>query len=266
MMQIYGVVFKDKGRIYYFNGHDLNIPNNVTVIVETEKGLQFGRVVKKVGAEEVLKYKENMRDVIRISTKEDYSKYLKNLKDGQIALQKARELANELCLNMRILDANFTFDRKQLLFNFCADERIDFRELAKKLASIYRTRIELRQIGARDKAESVGGIGPCGRELCCSSFLTHLESVTMNMAKNQNLALNPTKINGCCGRLFCCLTYEDEVYKESSKGMPTVGEKVTTSFGVGEVVSVDILKRKYNVSIRGDVQEIFLDEESQSYQ
>ena len=221
-MNIYGVIFRDKGKVYYFNGHNMKIPMNVTVIVETEKGLQFGKVVNKVEENKVQSFKENIKDIIRISTKKDYDQYLTNLKDSNSALKNAKRFASELNLKMNFIDSEFTFDRQQLLLNFYADERVDFRELAKKLASIYRTRIELRQVGARDKAEQIGGIGPCGRELCCSSFLNHLESVSMNMAKNQNLALNPSKINGCCGRLLCCLTYEDEEYQKCQVGMPNI--------------------------------------------
>lgn len=260
-MNIYGVTFRDNGKIYYFNGHDLKIPIHVTVIVETEKGLQFGKVVSKVENDKVEKFKENMKDIIRISTKKDYEQYLINLKDGSAALKNAKKIASSLHLNMHFIDSEFTFDRRQLLFNFYSDERVDFRELAKKLASIYRTRIELRQIGARDKAEQVGGIGPCGRELCCSSFLSHLESVSMNMAKNQNLALNPSKINGCCGRLLCCLSYEDDEYIRCSKGMPSVGQKMNTPFGEGIVSSVDILNRKYKLFVNNEYKEISVDEE-----
>ena len=148
--------------------------------------------------------------------------------------------------------------KKQLLFNFIADERVDFRELAKRLAGMYKTRIELRQIGARDKARNICGIGQCGRTLCCSTFLNHIDSVTMNMAKNQNIALNPSKINGQCGRLLCCLTYEDEEYARCQNGMPSVGQTVKTDDGSGKVISVDILKRKYKVDIDGNIKEIEL--------
>ncbi|MCI8575522.1 MAG: stage 0 sporulation protein, partial [Bacilli bacterium] len=261
-MNIYGVVLRDKGKMYYFDGQNLKIPVNVTVIVETEKGLQFGKVVSKISEEKVLDIQEGLKKIIRISTKKDYDQYLKNLKDSKQALNKAKLFAKELDLEMHFLDADYTFDRKQLLFSFYADERIDFRELAKKLAGVYRTRIELRQVGARDKAEQIGGIGPCGRELCCSSFLTRLNSVSMNMAKNQNIALNPSKINGCCGRLLCCLTYEDEEYVKCQKGMPSVGQKIHTKYGSGVVRSVDILQRKYRVLIENEEKEIVLDEEN----
>lgn len=261
-MNIYGVVLREKGKVYYFNGHNLKIPNNTTVIVETEKGLQFGKVISKVSQEKISELLDDMKNIIRVSSENDYKQYLKNLKDAKISLQNAKKIVVDLNLNMHIIDAEYTFDRKQLLFNFYADERIDFRELAKKLASIYRTRIELRQIGARDKAECVGGIGPCGRELCCSSFLSRLNPVSMNMAKNQNIALNPSKINGCCGRLLCCLTYEDQEYVRCQKGMPNIGQKIHTKYGQGIVKSINILERKYCVLIENEEKEIFLDEKS----
>ena len=153
---------------------------------------------------------------------------------------------------MNIVNAQFNLDRSQLLFNFIADGRIDFRELAKKLASIYHTRIELRQIGARDKAKEVGGIGVCGGELCCLRFLKKIDAISMNMAKNQNLALNPSKINGACGRLLCCLAYEDEAYIEAAKKMPKIGDKIDTSAGEAQVVSVDIINQRGKVMINGE--------------
>ena len=265
-MNIYGVVFKDRGKIYYFNGHDLQIPNQITVIVETERGLQFGRVVSKLeeGDLHLSKAKGELKDIVRVSTKKDYEAYLKNLKDADSALKNAREFSANLKLDMHFIDASFTFDKKQLLFNFYADERVDFRELAKKLASIYHTRIELRQVGARDKAENVGGIGICGRSLCCSSCLKNTEPVTINMAKNQNLALNPSKINGACGRLLCCLAYEDDAYISCMKGMPSVGNKVKTSYGEGVVVSVDILNRRYKAYVNEEIKEIFVDNDKRA--
>ncbi len=260
-MNIYEVIFSDKGKGYYFNGHKLRIPDRVTVIVETEKGLQFGRVVQKIDVNQIKVSVEELKNIVRIATKNDYEQYLKNMKDAEGALKKVKELSKELALEMHFIDASYTFDRKQLLFNFYADERVDFRELAKRLAAIYKTRIELRQIGARDKAEQIGGIGICGRKLCCSSCLTKLESVSMNMAKNQNLALNPSKINGVCGRLLCCLCYEDDEYIRCSKGMPSVGMKIDTVYGNGTVVSVDILNRRYKVMVNDELKEIVLDDE-----
>ncbi len=260
ILNIYEVVFKDKGKGYYFNGENLKIPNRVTVVVETEKGLQFGRVVRKVSSKEVSDIDE-LKKVIRISTKKDYEQYLKNLKDADEALRIAKKENERLGLGMNFLEASFTFDRKQLLFNFYADQRVDFRELAKILAGIYKTRIELRQIGARDKASEIGGIGVCGRKLCCASCLKKPESITMQMAKNQNLALNPSKINGACGRLLCCLAYEDEAYICCSDGMPNVGDKIDTDKGNGNVVSIDILNRSYKVLVDNQLEEVHLDHE-----
>ena len=249
-MRVYGVRFNDKGKTYNFKS-DIECPMNVTVIVETEKGEQFGKVVKEVELENK-KFDTELKDIIRISTKEDYKTYMNNLKDAEKALKNAKKLVEDLDLQMHIIDASYTFDRKQLLFNFYAEDRIDFRELAKKLAATYRTRIELRQIGARDKAEQVGGIGMCGRELCCSGFLKNKESVTINMAKNQNIALNPSKINGLCGRLLCCLGYEDDEYTCCRKVLPDIGQTVKTEYGTGVVTNLDILNKKYEIDKDGE--------------
>ncbi len=261
-LNIYEVKFSDNGKSYFYNGSDLRIPNRVTVIVETDKGLQFGRVIRKMDFSKLNITIESLKNIIRISTKKDYEQYLNNLKDAELALKDAKRISSELQLAMHFLDASFNFERKQLLFNFYADERVDFRELAKRLANIYKTRIELRQIGARDKAEQVGGIGVCGRKLCCSSYLRKLESVSMSMAKNQNLALNPSKINGVCGRLLCCLAYEDSEYLRCSNGIPSVGSIVKTEFGEGAVVSIDILNRRYKVSVNNEIKEIMLKDEN----
>ena len=244
---VYGVNFKDNGKIYNFKS-SIRCPINVTVITETEKGEQFGKVVAYID-EENIKNIDDLKEIKRISTKNDYEQYLRNLKDAEKALRECREIVKELNLDMKIINATYTFDRKQLIFNFLADERIDFRELAKKLAAIYRTRIELRQIGARDKAREIGGVGPCGQKLCCANFLSHIDSVSMNMAKNQNIALNPSKINGQCGRLLCCLNYEDEVYSEHRKDLPNLGDEVQTDSGKGKVVSLDILNKTYTVNV-----------------
>ena len=255
---IYGVNFKDNGKIYNFKSKT-RCPINVTVITETEKGLQLGKIVSYINNENI-KNVEELKDILRISTKKDYEEYLKNLKDADQALKHCREIVKELNLDMKMINASYTFDRKQLIFNFLADERIDFRELAKRLASIYRTRIELRQIGARDKAREIGGVGTCGQKICCANFLNHIDSVSMNMAKNQGLALNPSKINGLCGRLLCCLTYEDQEYTRCNAGLPSIGETVSTEYGTGTVVNVDILNRAYKVLIDNEKYDIFLGE------
>ena len=259
MHNIYGVVLKEEGKVYYFDGLDLEIEMNKYVVVNTDKGIQLGKVIRQIEEDKIKIPLENLKTIDRIASDDDYNMYLKNLSLSEKALNKARELVIELGLDMNIIDVSYTLDKKQMLFNFVADERVDFRELAKRLAGIYRTRIELRQIGARDKARMVCGLGQCGRTLCCSTFLSHIDSVTMNMAKNQNIALNPNKINGSCGRLLCCLTYEDEEYTRCQFGMPSVGQSIKSEFGYGKVVSVDILKRKYKIDIDGVIREIELD-------
>lgn len=245
-MKLVGVKLNEKGKTYYFDSNDLNLKMNLTVIVETEKGLQFGKVVSFPEDSEIDK-KIDYKKVIRISNKKDYTQYLTNLKDADNAIIKCRNLVEKSGLNMMIIDANYTFDRSQLMFRFIADERVDFRQLAKDLGYQFKTRIELRQVGIRDKAKEVGGLGPCGRKLCCNSFLTDFDSVSINMAKNQSLALNPAKINGVCGRLLCCLKYENNNYDEYKKGMPNVGEFVKTKSGKGKVISVNLFKRTYRV-------------------
>ena len=184
----------------------------MTVIVDSDRGYLFGTIVDIIDDVEGFNL-DSLYEVIRISSKRDYLHYLDNIKDEKIAIEKCNELIKEYELNMTIIDASYNFDRSQLLYRFVADERVDFRNLAKDLGGIFKTRIELRQIGIRDKAKEVGGYGPCGRMLCCSSFLTSFDSISINMAKNQNLLLNPSKINGVCGRLLCCLKYENDDYK-----------------------------------------------------
>ena len=250
MVEIVGVTFKKGGKIYYFAPHGLNLKKGINVIVKTERGLQFATVELENFNIDSSKLTSSLNEVVRVCSKKDYNKHIENTKKSKEALKKCKELVEKYNLNMMILDANYTFDRGQLLFTFLADNRIDFRKLAKDLATIYKTRIELRQLGVRDKAKEVGGYGSCGRPLCCSKFLCDFDSVSINMAKNQNIALNPNKINGCCGRLLCCLKYEDECYKEYSKNMPKVGKTVETKEGSGKVISVDILKQKYRVNVK----------------
>ncbi len=249
MIKVVGISFENIKQIYYFNPKSLDLRRNVTVIVETERGLQFGKVEIPSFDIEEEKVKYPLKDVIRISTKKDYVEHRKNLKDAEKALDKCREIIKKLNLNMQIMDASFTFDRSQLLFRFISDNRVDFRQLAKELANIYKTRIELRQVGVRDKAKEVGGCGLCGRKLCCSRFESDIAAISINMAKNQNLSLNPNKINGVCGRLLCCLKYEDETYKEYRKSLPELGTLVETEKGKGKVVNLDILNKKYSVNV-----------------
>lgn len=250
MIEVVGVTLKKNSKVYYFSPNGLKIKKGINVIVRTERGLQFGTIEIENTEIESSKIKTSLSEVVRIASKKDYEKHIKNIEASKKALKNCKELVEKYKLNMMILDANYTFDRSQLLFTFLADNRVDFRKLAKDLATIYKTRIELRQVGVRDKAKEIGGYGCCGRELCCSKFLCDFDSVSINMAKNQNIALNPTKINGVCGRLLCCLKYEDECYKECMKKLPKIGKKVETEFGEGKVISTDILKQKYRVDVK----------------
>lgn len=245
MSNIVGVTFKENSHIYFIDAGNFRLHNNLTIVVNCDNKIKFAKIVKL----HVSNTTQTIGKIVRIATKKDYFQYRKNLKDEKEALLNCRELVKEKKMNMHIIDASYTLDREQLVFRFIADTRIDFRDLAKKLASIYKTRIELRQIGIRDKAKEVGGCGPCGQKLCCARFLKEFDGVTINMAKTQNLALNPSKINGVCGRLFCCLKYENECYKECKKGLPKIGDKVTTPKGEGIVTNIDILNMKYNVDI-----------------
>ncbi len=249
MIKVTAVAFEDSNRIYYFNRNDISLEEKNVVVVETERGLQLG-VVKKVDIEiEKNNVVLPLKNVIRIAKKEDIEQKEKCKLTEKEALEKATKFASELKLEMRFVSANYTLDKKQLTFNFLADQRVDFRELVKEIAAKYKTRIELHQIGVRDKAKNVGGLGPCGRPLCCASFLNNMEAISINMAKNQNLVLNPTKINGSCGRLLCCLAYEDNVYTDHRCKLPKQGTIVKTKDGKGKVVSLDVLNKKYTVEI-----------------
>mgnify|MGYP003191003992 FL=1 len=258
-MKVFGVIFKDGHKTYDFLGED-DLKKDDYVIVETEKGLQYAKINADYTKEKEVN--DNLKSIIRKATEEDEKQYLENLKDAEVALKKCRKFVEELDLNMKVLNAQFTFERTQLLFNFIADERVDFRELARKLAGVYHTRIELRQIGARDKAREIGGIGICGGELCCRRFLNQMETISISMAKDQNLALNPSKINGACGRLLCCLAYENQNYLDNLKDLPQVGDVIKTKSGEGEVVSIDILNRKCQVMIDNNLEDYYIDEDS----
>lgn len=246
-MIVVGVNFKPHGQVYYFDPGKFNLKPNITVIVETEHGLQFGTVINpKI---EINSPKKDLKKIIRIANKNDFTKHKKNLKDSAEALRVCRKIVERNNMNMHIIDASYTFDRDKLIFRFLSDTRIDFRELARELASIYKVRIELRQIGIRNKAKEVGGYGPCGQKLCCARFLQDLNAVSINMAKNQNIALNPSKINGVCGRLMCCLKYEEDTYECYKKDMKKIGDKINTEYGEGTITSLDILNQKYNVNV-----------------
>ncbi len=220
------------------------------VVVETTNGLQLAVVKKKPYKEKEENLVLPLNKVLRLASNEDLEKEKSNKILAEKALNDAKKYSFDLNLNMNFIDAYYNLDKTQLLFSFLADERIDFRELAKKLAQKYKTRIELRQIGVRDKAKKIGGLGPCGLFLCCNSFLSDLTSVSINMAKNQFLALNPSKINGVCGRLLCCLGFENDIYVELKKDLPKIGSIMETEYGIGKVVSVDVFKKTYCIDLK----------------
>lgn len=249
MYAVVGVRFKQAGKIYYFDPDDLPIGKDQVVIVETARGIEYGKVVigkKYVSEGEVVL---PLKRVLRLATEEDRRQVMENKAAAERALSLCREKVREHALDMRLIDAEYTFDRNKIIFYFTADGRVDFRELVKDLASIFRTRIELRQIGVQDEAKMLGGIGPCGRTLCCSSFLGDFEPVSIKMAKDQNLSLNPIKISGLCGRLMCCLKYENDAYEEAKREMPDMGDRVTTPDGTGRVVGLNLLERRVRVEL-----------------
>lgn len=247
MINVIGVTFKDGGRIYFFDPNNLNLEINKNVIVETERGTQFGKIVTNVTEKNKQSLNLPLKKVIRLATQEDEQKNNENQQEARRAMKECERLIEKYKLEMKLIDASFTYQREQLMFHFLSDSRVDFRDLAKELASIFKTRIELRQIGVRDKAKEIGGLGPCGRTLCCTNYLSNFDSISINMAKTQNLSLNPTKINGSCGRLLCCLNYENEVYEEYRKQLPNIGEKVKYQNKEGRVVELNILKRSYTI-------------------
>lgn len=249
MAQIVGVRFKRVGKIYYFSPDDLDINKDDHVIVETARGIEFGTAVvgiREIPDEELI---QPLKKVLRIATQEDVDKYYENLQKEKEAFDICVEKIAKHKLQMKLVDVEYTFDNNKVLFYFTADGRVDFRELVKDLASIFRTRIELRQIGVRDEAKMTGSIGICGRMLCCNSFLGEFQPVSIKMAKEQGLSLNPSKISGACGRLMCCLKYEHEAYEYLIDKMPTVGSLVETPMGEGEIISVELIKEKVKVKL-----------------
>ncbi len=254
---VVGVRFKEVGKIYYFSPSDLEIQPRDHVIVETARGLEYGEAVvgpKQVDLDEVV---QPLKKIIRKATEEDDQQLIENRVDEKNAYVLCQEKIREHKLPMKLIDVEYTFDRSKAIFYFTAEGRVDFRELVKDLASVFRTRIELRQIGVRDEAKMIGGLGSCGRELCCSTFLGDFETVSIKMAKEQNLSLNPTKISGICGRLMCCLKYETEAYKYQKSIMPREGSKVKTPLGVGKVIKANIIQELLIVQSADEKQELF---------
>lgn len=259
MTRVIGVRFRQAGKIYFFSPGKLDIKQGDKVIVETARGVEFGSVVtgpKEVLDEEIM---QPLKSVIRVATEEDKRVEEKNREKEKEAFTICQEKIRKHGLEMKLINAEYTFDNNKVLFYFTADGRIDFRELVKDLAAVFRTRIELRQIGVRDETKIRGGIGICGRPLCCHTYLSEFAPVSIKMAKEQNLSLNPTKISGVCGRLMCCLTNEEETYEELNSRLPAIGDFVTTSEGLkGEVQSVSVLRQlvKVVVTLDNDEKEI----------
>ncbi|GLY12823.1 stage 0 sporulation family protein [Bacillus badius] len=249
MYDVVGVRFKKAGKIYYFDPMDLGVEKNDHVIVETARGVEHGEVVvgpKKVEDDDIVL---PLKKVIRKADQKDRLIVEENKAAAAEAFDICCQKITEHKLDMKLVDVEYTFDRNKVIFYFTADGRVDFRELVKDLAAIFRTRIELRQIGVRDEAKMLGGIGPCGRMLCCSTFLGDFEPVSIKMAKDQNLSLNPTKISGLCGRLMCCLKYENDEYEAAKELLPDVGTKVNTPHGAGKVIGLNILERVLQVEV-----------------
>jgi len=251
MVKIVGIRFKKSGKTYYFDPTDIDIKKGDFVIVETVRGLEFGEVVigiKDIAEENIV---SPLKPVIRVATEDDKRTNEKNKQKEKEAFNIALKKIEDHGLDMKLIDVEYTFDISKIIFYFSAEGRIDFRELVKDLAAIFRTRIELRQIGVRDEAKLLGGLGPCGRELCCKKFLGDFQTVSIKMVKNQGLSLNPSKISGTCGRLMCCLNYEQAVYEEKIKRIPGVGSIVSTEKGEGVVMSNNILKETVSVKLKG---------------
>ena len=256
MIQVIGVRFKKAGKIYYFDPNGLEIKKGDYVVVETARGIEFGECV--IGIKEIL---ENdivspLKSVIRVADSDDIDKHKINKVKEKEALEICLKKIEEHKLDMKLIDVEYTFDNNKVIFYFTADGRVDFRELVKDLATIFKTRIELRQIGVRDEAKMLGGLGPCGRSLCCSTFLGDFASVSIKMAKEQNLSLNPTKISGICGRLMCCLNYEQSTYEDIRKRLPKVGSIVEINEYRGEVVSNNTVKESVKVKYRRNDEEV----------
>ena len=256
MIKVIGVRFRTAGKIYFFSPGKLEIKQGDNVIVETARGVEFGYVAAGPREVEEDNITLPLKSVIRIATADDIRKEEKNREKEKEAFKICREKIRKHGLEMKLIDAEYTFDNNKVLFYFTADGRIDFRELVKDLASVFRTRIELRQIGVRDETKIRGGIGICGRPLCCHTYLTEFAPVSIKMAKEQNLSLNPSKISGVCGRLMCCLTNEEQTYEELNRHLPANGDHVTTPEGLkGDVQAVNVLRQQVKVVVTLDNDE-----------
>lgn len=258
MITVVGVRFKKAGKIYYFDPDSLDINKDDYVVVETARGIEFGNVTvgpKQVSEDEIV---QPLKKVIRVAQEEDFIIHQNNKEKAKEAFKICERKIAEHGLEMKLIDVEYTFDNNKVIFYFTADGRVDFRELVRDLAAIFKTRIELRQIGVRDEAKMIGGLGPCGKPICCATFLGEFEPVSIKMAKEQSLSLNPSKISGLCGRLMCCLKYEQEVYEELLKNIPAVGSIVLTPEGKGTVVETFTLLQmvKVRVKLEDDTEEL----------
>lgn len=251
-MKVVGIRFRQAGKIYTFDSCDYDIKPGDAVIVETIRGKEMGFCAKMTTEVPDGEETFNLKPVIRVATEEDKERYRENIIKATEAFKECKELIKKHDLPMKLTDCNYTFDNHKLLFYFTADDRVDFRELVKDLAYLYKTRIELRQIGVRDEAKILGGIGQCGRELCCKSWMSNFNNVTIKMAKDQNIALTPSRISGMCGRLLCCLNYEQEFYQEKISEMPKIRSRVMTPKGPGTVIYVNVLTEEITVSLESD--------------
>lgn len=249
MVVVVGIRFRKAGKIYYFDPDGLELKVGDGAIVETVRGVEYGDVV--VGPREVPESDivAPLKKVLRVATPEDRAKVLENKRRATQAMKICHEKIEVHGLPMKLIDVEYTFDNSKLIFYFTADGRVDFRELVKDLAAVFKTRIELRQIGVRDEAKMIGGLGPCGRAICCATFLGDFAPVSIRMAKDQNLSLNPTKISGLCGRLMCCLKYECPTYQEVKKSLPSLGSRVRCAEGEGKVVEVNPIKEMVTVEV-----------------
>ncbi|QQK07330.1 PSP1 domain-containing protein [Miniphocaeibacter halophilus] len=258
MVEVVGIRFKRAGKIYYFSPNGFDIEKGNDVIVETARGIEFGKAIENIKTIEEKDLVSELKPVIRIADEADKYINKENKKKAKDALDICEIKAKEHNLDMKFVDCEYTFDNNKVIFYFTSDDRIDFRELVRDLASIFKTRIELRQIGVRDHAKLIGGLGSCGQPCCCSRFLSEFTPVSIKMAKDQSISLNPTKISGLCGRLMCCLKYEQEGYEEGLKKLPKVGTKINTPEGEGKVYDVDILTELIKVKIltEDDIEEI----------
>ena len=252
MVKVVGVKFRKPGKIYFFNPGNLDLKNGDNVIVETTLGQEYGTVVVNVRELPENKIEKDLKKIIRIANKEDKKHQEENVKNEKKAFDICLKKIKEHKLKMNLVEARYVFDNSKLLFYFTADGRVDFRDLVKDLAGIFKTRIELRQIGVRDEIKRMGGNGICGRELCCCSFLNNFDTVSIKMAKEQNLSLNAAKITGNCGRLMCCLRYEQNVYEDKMKKLPNIGAIVSTEDGEGTVEGIEVLNEVLKVKLKDE--------------